>query len=522
MSKYPSVETTPKREGSQTASARYRALEPNRKFFLDRARVCAALTIPSLLPPEGHHSSATLYEPYQDIGARGVVYLSSKLLSSLYPPGMPSFKMEIPAETLMASGQPTTPPEIDSDLVMMEKIIRGEIERKDWRTPTNVGLQHLITTGNVGEMMMMDNTIKPYRLDQYVVVRDPAGRLIEFVICEKFTKDSIPDSLKSLSGPQEEPQDKYELYTWGVRRPDHTGWDIHQEIGDAMIPDSKGFYKVSPFNALRWTAVLGESYGRGKVEEHLPALRQCEALSQSMTEGGAMAARNITMVRPNAQGGINLRRRLAKADNGEVITGNPEDVQMFQFTNTSGLQVVQRQLEEVTRELMASFLMHSAAQRDGERVTAYELRMVVEELEGTLGGVYSTLSQELQQHRLARLILQMQGAQQLPPFDPSLAEPVVLTGLEALGRQGDVSKVAQALQLLAQVPPEFLGRVKQEVLLQKAFNGLDLADAVMSDEEFQMAQQQQMMQQAASGALEAGGQQAAVNVANQATGIPQQ
>lgn len=507
-------------EPGQTAQDRYTALAPTREFFLDRARVCSSLTIPSLLPPEGHHSSSTLYEPYQDIGARGVIYLSSKLLTSLYPPGMPSFKMEVPAETLMKSGQPVLPAEIDSDLVLMERLIRGEIERRNWRAPTNVALQHLIVTGNVGEMMLMDNTIKTYRLDQYVVVRDPAGRLIEFVICEEFTRDSLPESLKVFGGNEVKgSKDKVKLYTWGKKRPDGSGWDIHQEIGDQMIPGSKGFYKVSPFNALRWSNVLGESYGRGKVEEHLPALRTVEMLSKAMVEGAAMASRHVTMVRPNAQGGLNLRRRIAKAENGEIITGNPEDVTMLQYQNQSGLQITQHELEIVRRELMASFLMNSAAQRDAERVTAFELRMVVEELEGTLGGVYSTLAQEMQRHRLDRLILQMQGANQLPPFGNDMVEPVVLTGIEALGRQGDINKVHQALQMIAAVP-EMAMFIKQDVLLHKAFNGLDLADAVKTQEEVMQEQQQAMLQQAAMAAGQAGGEQLAQNAANAM--VPQQ
>ncbi|WP_416142518.1 portal protein [Escherichia coli] len=39
---------------------------------------------------------------------------------------------------------------------------------------------------------------------------------------------------------------------------------------------------------------------------------------------------------------------------------------------------------------------NSAVQRTGERVTAEEIRYVASELEDTLGGVYSILSQELQ------------------------------------------------------------------------------------------------------------------------------
>lgn len=48
-------------------------------------------------------------------------------------------------------------------------------------------------------------------------------------------------------------------------------------------------------------------------------------------------------------------------------------------------------------------LLNSAVQRNGERVTAEEIRYVAGELEDTLGGVYSLLSQELQLSLIRRV-----------------------------------------------------------------------------------------------------------------------
>ena len=63
-----------------TAESRYRQLEQSRQSFLDRARDCSELTIPSLIPPDVHNATSDLYQPYQGIGARGVNNLASKLL----------------------------------------------------------------------------------------------------------------------------------------------------------------------------------------------------------------------------------------------------------------------------------------------------------------------------------------------------------------------------------------------------------------------------------------------------------
>ena len=79
----------------QSAKERYETLKQHREHFLDRAQECSELTIPSLLPPDGFHSSTDLYNPFQSVGARGVNNLASKLLLLLLPPNSPFFRLSI-------------------------------------------------------------------------------------------------------------------------------------------------------------------------------------------------------------------------------------------------------------------------------------------------------------------------------------------------------------------------------------------------------------------------------------------
>ena len=60
--------------------SRYTKLGEKRQHYLDRARECSELTIPSLIPDDSFHHSSDLYTPYQSVGARGVNNLASKLL----------------------------------------------------------------------------------------------------------------------------------------------------------------------------------------------------------------------------------------------------------------------------------------------------------------------------------------------------------------------------------------------------------------------------------------------------------
>ena len=141
--------------------------------------------------------------------------------------------------------------------------------------------------------------------------------------------------------------------------------------------------------------------------------------------------------------------------------------------------------------------------------------MQQEELEAVLGGVFSQLNMSMQQYRLQRLVMQMKQKEQLPNWPDGLVEPVILTGLEALGREADVSRVQAALQFLQGMPQEVLGYVKFDELLGKAFYGLNLPDAVRSEAEVQEMQQQQQMMAAGAQAMAAGGQEAATQAAQQ-------
>lgn len=497
---------------SDSLKERYERLKVRRQPFLDRARKFATLTIPSLLPPNGHRYTSNLPDPCQSFGARATTSLAARLLTGLMPAGSSSFRLKVPAATLIKSNSLFPPPEVEKGLVLSEKLINAEIESRNWRQPTSLSLQLLIVTGNALEQILDDNSIRVFRLDQYVVQRDHAGNVLEVIIEEKLAYDALPQEAKEMIGPRQADngQDDVSLLTC-YRRTKDGSYDAWQEVEDQPVPGSKGVYKTLPVLPLRWAIVPGESYGRGKIEEHYGDFVALEGLTKSLIDGAAMASRHVTMVRPNAAGG-NLRQRIAKANNGDVLSGNPEDVQMLQFANAAGLQIAQQEVQRLTQQLSYSFLMVGDLRRDAERVTATELRMLAEELEGALGGVYSLLAQEMQSARLKRLIIQMQSKGQLPEWEGDMVDTQITTGLEALGREQDVMRVQQAGALIQGFGQAALPYVNFPNMLNKAFNGLGLADCVKSEQEVQQEMQQQMaaqaLTQAAGDTMSAAGQAA--------------
>lgn len=438
------------------------------------------------------------------------------------PPGRSVMRLIPNPSYLIESGQTDVPSDVEIELAKAQKLIDMEIERRAWRQATNIAAQLLVVTGNCLEQTLPNNSIKTYRLDQYVVVRDPMGAVMEIIIEEQLSPEGLSDDLQALytEGASKSGSSSTEtvpLYTH-IRKVDGA-FEVYQEFQEQKVPGSEGKYapEVMPFAALRWNIVPGEDYGRGKVEEHVADLMHLDGLSKCLADGSAMASRNVTMVRPGAQGGLNLMRRLAKAGNGDYIVGNPEDVVMSQFSNTPGLQITQQAIQELRRELGQAFLLSSATTRNAERVTATEVRMVAQEIDGVVGGVFSTLSQDQMLPRIRRLVYQMQDSGQLPEWPEDIIEPHILTGLEAMGREATVQSIMTAAQMISQLPGPAQEYPKWSDLLKKLFVSLELPDAVKTEAEVQEERAQQQQQQAQMNVAQSAGQEAAKAAAQAAT-----
>lgn len=242
--------------------------------------------------------------------------------------------------------------------------------------------------------------------------------------------------------------------------------------------------------------VDGESYGRSFVEEYLGDLKSLEGLSKAIVETAAIAANVLFLVDPN---GITRPYKLSKAQSGEFVPGRKEDIHALQLEKYADLQVVNATIQNIEARLSYAFMLNSAVQRNGERVTAEEIRYVASELEDTLGGVYSILSQELQLPLVRRMLAQLAATGQMPDLPEDLVEPTITTGLEALGRGHDLNKLTTFMQLIAQNPEQAKAIKWNEMTLMEANAlGLDVSGLVKTEEEMQQELQQQQMAEMAT------------------------
>lgn len=487
---------------SVTCNARYERLASDRQTFLDRARRCSELTIPTLVPPEAHSKSTTYYTPWQGIGARGVNNLASKLLLSLLPPNSPFFRLVVDDFTLdEIAGRPGAKAKVDEGLNKIERAVQAEIEGSNIRSPSFLAFKHLIVAGNVLLYFPASGGVRVYRLDSYVVKRDPAGNVLDIIAKDEVSPMALSDDERQLlddtpgrNADEDNGERTVKVYT-RLHRMDGK-WHLYQEINGKIVPGSEGSYPIdkAPMMALRWTAIDGEDYGRGYVEEYLGDLISLEGLSKAIVEASAASAKVVFLLNPN---GVTRMRDVAKAESGDFVVGRADDISTVQTEKQADMRITYEAAKTISERLSMAFLMHSAVQRHAERVTAEEIRFMASELEDALGGVYSILSQEFQLPLVNRLMDRMTKQKRLPALPKGVVKPAIVTGLEALGRGHDLNKYNMLLKALQPLGPEVLAKYMNPgdyISRVSTSLGIDPKGLVKDDE--QIAAEMQQMQQA--------------------------
>lgn len=441
-----------------TVKERYSRYEADRTTFLERARKCAELTIPTLLPPDGHSSSTTYYTPWQGVGARGVNNLASKLLLSLLPPNSPFFRFTVDDFTMEEiTGQKGMRATVEKGLAKAERAIMSKMERMGLRPHVFATLKHLLVAGNAIVYLPKDeDATRVYRLDSFVVKRDLNGNVLEVICKDEVSPLSLSDDEREYltesenkePGKAEGTDRTVEVYTRMYR--DAGKWHLYQEINGKEVDGSRGTWPIDkcPMLVLRWTAIDGEDYGRSYVEEYIGDLISLEGLSQSIVQASAVAAKIVYLVNPN---GLTATEDLAKAESGDYIPGREEDVAALQSEKQADMRIAYEAASRLTDRLSQAFLLASSVTRQAERVTAEEIRVMASELEDALGGVYSLLSREFQLPLVKRVMHIMTKNKELPELPEKIVEPQIVTGLDALGRGHDLQKYRLFMETLSPI-----------------------------------------------------------------------
>ena len=497
------------------ASERYSQLSSGRTQFLDTAVECSELTLPYLVQHDLKQKGGkkSLIQPWQSVGAKAVVTLAAKLMLALLPPQTSFFKLQVRDDKLGEELDPTVRSELDLSFSKMERMVMDYIAASSDRVVVHQALKHLVVSGNALIFMGKDG-LKHFPLQRYVVERDGNGNVLEIITKELISRKVLgldppvyKNETNEVNANNGSNEDDAEVYTC-VKLDESSGrWVWHQEVDDMIIEGSRSTApkNASPWLVLRFNTVDGEDYGRGRVEVFLGDLRSLDGLSQALVEGSSVAAKVLFLVSPSA---TTKPQTLAKAANGAIIQGRPDDVGVIEVGKTADFQTAASLSNTIEKRILDAFLVLNV--RDSERTTAEEVRMTQAELEKQLGGLFSLLTVEFLEPYLKRTLLVLQRTNQIPKLPKDLVRPKIVAGINAIGRGQDKESLTMFLGTIAQTlggdallkyvdPTEAIKRLA-------AAQGIDVLNLVKTQQQMQQEMQQMQQMQAQQSLTEQAGQ----------------
>lgn len=505
----------------KTIASEYQNLKADREPWIQAAKEAAKYTIPSIAPEDDTSTKSQTkrktYTPNQSVGADGVNNLSAKITTTLLPPNQTFFRFKMDKAAIMqeAAEEGIEPEqyeaEITAGLSSLESMLLDDMEATSDRVCVGEAMKHLYITGNVLLVFDSEGQLKYYPLNRYVVKRDYCGNVQKVITEEKIAFNELPDALQDeiikkrvegiANGLDDEDKCKLEEKEFVLYTRFHKckkQWKVQQEV-DGIIPDgSEGTYPkdVSPVIPLRYVRVDGEDYGRGLIEDYFGDISYLDALSLAIKEAALAGSKLLMLVKPSGQTSI---RKLASAKNGDFVTGDINEVAALQANKYYDLQSAQQMAATLERRLNRIFCMKAAIQREAERVTAEEIRMMAADLEEALGNHYSLMAKEFQTAyvKFRYYFFRKTKKNLLPDLvtDKNI-KLTITTGLEALGRTSDLNKWITFFDVLGKMAQsaQIVG-AKTDKLIQivAASMNLDVKGAFYTEEEKQQMQQQAQM-----------------------------
>ena len=517
-------------------------LDSRRHNKLTRARDCARLTVPTLFPREGFTESMELPDLFNSMPARGVMSLASRIVSAMYPLNqMPFFTFELD-NAYVPQGADIT--ETVAALSRLDKKIMNKLSHSNLRQELFVLMQHLIVLGDALFEIQDDYNFRVHRVDHYVIQRYPDGKIRKMILREWVDPEAVPEEWKTAMEneemyiPKEKDDDEennngngygngdaYDSFTMSYNNgyapskahkafytmveyePESKTWECYKEYCGYIV--DKGEFTICPYIPQSWSRIAGEDYGRSLVEEHIGDIRTLEALSKSLCEAAMANSEHRIGIDPT---GITEVQDLIDTANGDFVPARQADVFSIQLLRQIDLGPMAMIRQDLTAGLGRVFLLNSSVQRDAERVTATEIRMMASELDQSLGGIFSGIAASIQIPIVKRTVLLMARDKILPTDivkliqEDGLLSLKVRTGLEALNREVEASQLMGWMQVVGtnQAFAPFIDSYGLLVRLSTSM-GLDPVGIVKTPQ--QLAEEQQSQAQAS---LEAMAQQQAI------------
>ena len=482
-------------------TGRYNSLTSDRINFLDEAVENSKYTLPYLvqISNESKNIEYKSQHNFSSLGAQAVNNLANKLVSVLFPTTQNFFKLYVDEEAKAAlKASKISLNRVQQDLIKVETMVNNYLFKYLNRQLLTEMEKQLIVCGNTLLYFNKDEKAQLIPLSNYGVELSSAGDIIELITYKKKKFNVLPSDIKEILIREKKNSDVVDIYTYcGLSDFDKKEYIISQFCNDILITEPQIIKEIDlPFICLTWSRHSDESYGRSLVSNYIGDFIFIDYLSSSIAKGTVLASDIKYFIRTGST--IDLDDFIT-SKTGSVFSGSIEDVGVLQPSKMIDFNSQITILEQYKRRVSEAFLLTTGTIRDAERVTAEEIKRISQQLELSLGGVYSYQAEFIQSILVKKVLRYLGMEDELY----KQMNPRILSGLEALGKFQNIDKLAQLSQLL-QLPAMWPQQLQQRVNFVNYFNSvcaeLSIEDTFMySEEEFNeiMAQQKQEAQEEA-------------------------
>jgi hypothetical protein len=501
-------DSQPSYHGCRTARELWNQLEPNKAEALRRAERAASLTIPGLFMLQGQNTDKDAAgRLWQSIGALLVNNLVTRLMMTLFAPSRPFIRLDASGEVEKgAEARGVTSSDLRQILALAERKTTRSLDKHALRPKLHLLLKHLVVVGNVLAILDQKNKlIRALSLRYYCVKRDVAGKVLSAVIRERVCQDELPMAMQGTTNEKE-----VDYFILVHRKASTEKFEVTHWVNETLIPDMTRRWSEAdcPYRVLAWDVSDEANYGTSQVSDFEGDFMAAEDCSKALIVAAVLASEFRWILDPAS--GMDVAE-FEGTPNGGVMPGRPEHVQLINAARevAGAIEAQRAVLTDVTNRLGRAFVMTSAVMRDAERVTAEEVRQVATELETGLGGGYSRLAVDLQLP-LAKFLMALEDV------DPTgygegddKIEITVVTGLDALSRNGDLENlkawVGDIMQL-ASAPEEITDPLKLRDLYNDLASprGIDASKYLESEEELAAKKENRARQAAAARGVQIG------------------
>ena len=474
---------------------------------LDASEQFANWTLPNVFTKDisGNDGRRTsLQRDYQSTGALLINSAATKIANALFPQGSPFFRFADSEELANVISELGIQGTVFSAQAEMEDTASSLVFTRGGYAAKLRATKLLLVTGNALEYFD-DSTGRSYiySVRDYVTKRDGAGNVLMTVLRERISVADIPEDIRSAHFAQKDMYDDVALYTGIMRENRETGavYKVYQEVETFPVGEASYYPENEcPYIVLAWNLVNGEHYGRGLVEDYAGDFARLSVLSKSLTLYEVEAARVVNMV--SSASGVDIDS-LQDAETGEFVqtnqpAGSQSGVWAHEGGNAQKINSLQQEIQLLEQKLARAF-MYGGNTRQGERVTAYEIRQNAQEAQAALGDAYSTLADNWLR-RLAYLYVLNKYPEIKPQLDLGIMSLDVTVGTASLYKAAQADRLleaVQSLQLIVPVLQQSTARTNVDALIDTVLDsfGVQSNKFFYTEEELQAMQQQQQAQQ---------------------------